>query len=200
MNCRYVQSHLSAYIDMELTGIEQQRFRAHLECCLECSAEYETLLRVKHLMRHLPTVAPLRSGEEVMLQRIQEYRMAQRAPRRTLFHTRWWRYAWGAAAVALAIWLTPREENKQLRPIQSDALTTSLTSPYSKRTFSFPPLRRSESNPLVSSSNMSPHTPVILLSPEPFGPIPPNPVIMPVVENRWGTTGTLQPTFELQPR
>jgi len=198
MNCRYVQSHLSAYIDMELTGVEQQRIRAHLECCMECSAEYETIRRVKHLVRRLPTVTPLK-GEEVILSRIREHRLAQRAPRRMLFHTRWWRYAWGAAAIALVIWLTPRDENNQFHSLQSDALTTSITSTSPKRSFVFPFFRRSEPSPLIVQQSPV-HSPVILTSPEPFNPLTPNPVIMPVVENNWGAAGTLQPPFEVQPR
>jgi len=184
---------------MELTGIEQQRIRVHLENCMECSAEYDTLRQVKHLIRHLPTMRPLR-GEEVILQRIQKYRAVPRAPRRTLFHTRWWRYAWGAAAIALVIWLTPRDENNPPQPVQSDALVTPLTSSYPKRSFSFPLFMRSETNPIMPPPSVPGHTPVILTSPDPFAPLPPNPAIMPVVENKWGTTGTLQPLFDLQPR
>ncbi|MCS7066877.1 MAG: zf-HC2 domain-containing protein [Fimbriimonadales bacterium] len=198
MNCRYVQSHLSAYIDMELTGAEQQRIRAHLEYCMECSAEYETLRRVKHLVRRLPTVMPL-SGEEVILQRIREYRSAQRTPRRLLFHTRWWRYAWSIAAIALVMWLTSSDQNSPIRPLQSDALTNHVHSSYPKRYFSFPFFRRSEPSPLMAPHYTPVHSPMILTTSESPHPFAPNPALMPVVENSWSATGTLQPAFGVQP-
>jgi anti-sigma factor RsiW len=58
MNCRYVQSRLSAYLDFELSGDEQQLIRSHLEACIECSCEYESLRRTKQLLRQIPTVKP----------------------------------------------------------------------------------------------------------------------------------------------
>ncbi len=63
MNCRYVQSRLSAYVDCELTGHEQIAIRAHLEQCMECSWEYETLRQTKTLLRQLPVVQPTTSPE-----------------------------------------------------------------------------------------------------------------------------------------
>jgi hypothetical protein len=196
MNCRYVQAHLSAYVDMELTGAEQQRIRAHLECCMECSAEYETLLRMKHLVRRLPTMQPPR-GAEVILRRLIEYR-AQQAPRRyRLWQTRWWRYAWGVVAAVLVFWWTSGNEPNPTRPIQSETIFPTLTSSYPKRSFSFPIFnRRSEPTPLTSPQFSPTHSPLIM--PASSSPLEPNPMLIPVVENRG--TGTLQPTFELQTR
>ncbi len=199
MNCRYVQSHLSAYIDMELTGAEQQRIRAHIECCMECSAEYETLRQVKGLMQCLPTIVPVR-GEEVILKRIWEHRAVQREARRTRPYTRWWRYAWGAVAVALVMWFTPGDESSPVRSLQSDTLTAPLINSSPKRTFLFPSFRRSEPLPLTHSPSIPAHNPVVFPLSESPSPFAPNPTFIPVVENDWGTTGTLQPTFEILSR
>ncbi len=198
MNCRYVQAHLSAYVDMELTGAEQQRIRAHLECCMECSAEYETLLRVKHLVRRLPTIHPPH-GAEAILQRLVEYRIRQAPRRYRLWQMRWWRYAWGVVAAALVFWWTSGNETNPTSPIQSDALIPTLTSPYPKRSFSFPIFnnRRSEPTPLTSPQFSPLQSPLIM--PVSSSPFEPNPMLVPVVENR-GTTGPLQATFELHIR
>jgi hypothetical protein len=198
MNCRYVQAHLSAYADMELTGAEQQRIRAHLECCIECSAEYETLLRVKHLVRHLPPIYPSHGGEAI-LRRLDQYRVLQVSRPYRLWQTRWWRYAWGVVAAALVFWWTSNNEANPTRPIQSDALIPTLTSPYPKRSFSFPLFNNKRSEPTsLTSPQFSPvQSPWIM--PVSSSPFEPNPMLVPVVENR-GTTGTLQPAFEMGTR
>jgi anti-sigma factor RsiW len=67
MNCRYVQSRLSAYLDMELTGHEHQLIRSHIENCIECSTEFERLRRTKHLLRQLPVVQSSQGPEAVLV-------------------------------------------------------------------------------------------------------------------------------------
>jgi hypothetical protein len=196
MNCRYVQSHLSAYIDMELTGLEQQRIRAHLECCMECSAEYESLRKVKHLIRQMPTVVP-RHGEEVVLERIRAYRQAQPSPRRIRVHTRWWRYAWGAASAAMLFWFLPSNDESPVRPLENSTMSSSISlqKPFTQRSFplSFP----FSTAPLLPPVN----APTMWRPTEPMTqPFTPNPMVMPVVENSWSGSGTLQPSFDLQPR
>lgn len=100
MNCRYVQSRLSAYLDCELSGQEQQQIRSHLEQCIECSLELESLRSTKKLLRQMPVVIPARGPEQVLLR----IRQATPAPRRTFVFRwggrRWWHYAGGFALVA----------------------------------------------------------------------------------------------------
>ncbi len=105
MNCRYVQSRLSAYLDCELSGVEQQQIRSHLEQCIECSIELETLRRTKQMLRQMPSVASRRGPEHVLLL----VRQSAPAPRRAVLirwrATRWWQYAGGfALAAAIAFW------------------------------------------------------------------------------------------------
>lgn len=56
MNCRRIQSALSAYIDGELTGEEMLLIRRHLSDCEFCSDEYNSLQVVKKLLGSLETV------------------------------------------------------------------------------------------------------------------------------------------------
>lgn len=58
MNCRKVQSLISAYVDSELAGVEMLAVRQHLSDCPECSAEFEALLRVKRAYGRLSPRTP----------------------------------------------------------------------------------------------------------------------------------------------
>lgn len=106
MNCRYVQSRLSAYLDMELTGHEHHLIRSHIENCIECSTEFERLRRIKHLLRQLPVVQPSH-GPEVVLARLQAQRAVVAQPtvvRVRWWSTKWWQMAAGVAAVGVVLW------------------------------------------------------------------------------------------------
>ena len=53
MNCRKVQSLMSAYVDCELSGLEMLAVRQHLSECCECKSESESLFRVKKALGSL---------------------------------------------------------------------------------------------------------------------------------------------------
>jgi len=50
MNCKSVQSRLSAYLDRELGGDELLQMRAHMSACRECRCEAEGLRSLKSLL------------------------------------------------------------------------------------------------------------------------------------------------------
>jgi hypothetical protein len=50
MNCKSVQSRLSAYLDRELGGDELLQMRAHMSVCRECRCEAEGLRVLKSLL------------------------------------------------------------------------------------------------------------------------------------------------------
>jgi len=50
MNCKSVQSRLSAYLDRELGGDELLQMRAHMSLCRECRCEAEGLRALKSLL------------------------------------------------------------------------------------------------------------------------------------------------------
>ncbi|MFN4033883.1 MAG: anti-sigma factor family protein [Fimbriimonadales bacterium] len=105
MNCRYVQSRLSAYLDCELSGVEHQQIRSHLEQCIECSRDLETLRLIKQMLRQMPSVVPRYGPERVLLLVRQSAPAPRRAPLIRWRATRWWQYAGGfALAAAIAIW------------------------------------------------------------------------------------------------
>jgi anti-sigma factor RsiW len=60
MLCSRVQNLLSAYCDLELTGAEMIRIRAHLDRCPSCGAELAELRAVKNLLGAMPAVEPER--------------------------------------------------------------------------------------------------------------------------------------------
>jgi hypothetical protein len=124
MNCRYVQSRLSAYLDFELSGDEQQLIRSHLETCIECSCEYESLRRTKQLLRQIPTVKPHTGPEQVLLR----VRQAPPVATRPAWGIRWhpprvWQYATGfALAAAIVFW--GRAADTETSPITTASPTT----------------------------------------------------------------------------
>ena len=58
MNCRKVQSLISAHADSELPGIEMLAVRHHLSECQECGLEFESLLRTKRAFAGLRSKHP----------------------------------------------------------------------------------------------------------------------------------------------
>lgn len=58
MNCKSVQTYLSAYLDGELCGQESLQVRDHLMKCGECQAEEQQLRTLKQMLRGLPTYTP----------------------------------------------------------------------------------------------------------------------------------------------
>lgn len=71
MNCRCVQSKLSAYCDGELRGTESLQVRDHLSRCEVCMAELEALREVtSHLQQLSQVPAPPLGAEERAVTRI----------------------------------------------------------------------------------------------------------------------------------
>ncbi|MFN3689922.1 MAG: anti-sigma factor family protein [Fimbriimonadales bacterium] len=124
MNCRYVQSRLSAYLDMELSGVEQQQIRSHLEQCIECSCELESLRRTKQILRQMPVVVPS-SGPERVLRRVRHWTPAPRRAAVLRWHApRWWQLAGGfALAAAFLLW----NPSKELPQDTDASITTNFT-------------------------------------------------------------------------
>ena len=131
MNCRYVQSRLSAYLDFELSGDEQQLVRSHLEECIECSCEFESLRRTKQLLRQMPMVKPHTGPEQVLLR----VRQTQHLTVRPAWGIRWhppraWQYA-GGFALAAAILFWGRSKDSETTPVTTASPTTSYATPAS---------------------------------------------------------------------
>jgi anti-sigma factor RsiW len=67
LNCRRVNSLLSAYLDSELTGAEMLAIREHLHCCASCYEEHEALSQTKRLVSSLALKAPRAELEALLL-------------------------------------------------------------------------------------------------------------------------------------
>lgn len=70
MNCRRVNSLLSAYIDAELTGEEMLAVRAHLGYCPDCQMDHEALLQTKRLLTSLAMRTPRAELESLLMTEI----------------------------------------------------------------------------------------------------------------------------------
>ncbi len=58
MNCRFVSSRLSAYVDRELEMWEYARIEAHVKECASCREELEAIRFIKHRVASLPERTP----------------------------------------------------------------------------------------------------------------------------------------------
>jgi hypothetical protein len=72
LNCRRVNSLLSAYIDSELTGEEMLAIRAHLDICPPCRLEHQTLSETKRLVASLALKTPRAELERLLLDDLEE--------------------------------------------------------------------------------------------------------------------------------
>ncbi|MBI2841846.1 MAG: zf-HC2 domain-containing protein [Armatimonadetes bacterium] len=73
MNCRWVSSLISAYMDGELTGLEMIQIRRHVDGCRSCTLQYESLRNVKHILSNLTYAQPRPGFVDRLVARI-EYR------------------------------------------------------------------------------------------------------------------------------
>jgi anti-sigma factor RsiW len=67
MNCKSVQTNISAYLDQELTRSEMLEIRAHIAGCETCQEEELSVLTLKSLLCEGPTVEPSADFEERLL-------------------------------------------------------------------------------------------------------------------------------------
>lgn len=58
MNCKSVQSRLSAYLDREMNGDELLQVRRHLSNCPDCREEEESLRTLRRLLAEAPIPEP----------------------------------------------------------------------------------------------------------------------------------------------
>jgi len=103
MNCKTVQTHLSAYLDRELAGDQMLELRAHLNSCKECREEEASVRILKSLLGGLPVPDPSPDFEERLTLSLANARNAQSNTRS--FRTSIFLFA-GVAAGAMAITLT----------------------------------------------------------------------------------------------
>ena len=115
MNCRYVESRLSCYVDGELTGREMLVIREHLAGCAECDRQVQQYARLKQLLGSLvaPEARPGFEDELVGLvlkgdQRQMSVwdRICESARTNILS----WSVGFAGVAVALMIWVTPEQQ------------------------------------------------------------------------------------------
>ncbi len=72
MNCRKVQSLISAYVDCELSGMDMLAIRHHLSNCSYCSEEFECTLTIKRAYGSLTPEQPSEQFLASIYQRLHE--------------------------------------------------------------------------------------------------------------------------------
>lgn len=77
MNCRRINSLLSAYLDGELTGREMNDVRAHLAVCCSCHNEHETLYATKQMVASLAFQAPREELESLLIAQGRQHEAAR---------------------------------------------------------------------------------------------------------------------------
>ncbi|HVT13961.1 MAG TPA: zf-HC2 domain-containing protein [Fimbriimonadaceae bacterium] len=70
MNCKNVQSQLSAYLDEELAGREMIEIREHLRDCRECEEELRCVQGVKRLLGGSAVPEPSQDFEDRLVSRV----------------------------------------------------------------------------------------------------------------------------------
>jgi anti-sigma factor RsiW len=105
VNCNNVSHLLSAYMDGELLGYEHRQIHHHLQQCVSCREEYESLLQLKRLLGALSVREPGRAFADEMLQRVSAEKPKQPAAPAVLWHTSLKGYRSRAAAYSPMIGL-----------------------------------------------------------------------------------------------
>lgn len=103
MNCKTVQTHLSAYLDRELAGDQMLELRAHLNSCTDCREEEASLRSLKSLLGGLPIPDPSPDFEERLTLSLASARSVQTSTRN--YRTSVFLFA-GVAAGAMAMTLS----------------------------------------------------------------------------------------------
>jgi len=99
MNCKAVQSRLSAFLDRELIGEELFELRAHLSNCDDCAAEETALRQLKQMLGGMSAPEPSPDLADRLCANVLKTRVEQ--PRFTL-RTTVFSFASVAACSALA--------------------------------------------------------------------------------------------------
>ena len=93
--CSWTQERIEAYIDGELTSVEQGRLEAHAATCAACAAELEDARRLISALRTLPSLTCPDAVSQALQDRIHQTRQNRSAAKR------WYKPLAAAAVLAL---------------------------------------------------------------------------------------------------
>jgi len=114
MNCRYVESRLSSYVDEELTGFEMMLVRRHLARCESCERERQNILSTKRLLSSLQCVATCEDFESRLMKAVLGSQSAHWWERfRKEARANWFAWSFGLCglAAAVVIWVVPEQRD-----------------------------------------------------------------------------------------
>ena len=106
MSCNTVQAKLSAYLDGEISGVEMQQIRHHVNSCASCQEEFSGLRSVQSTLRDLPATP---EPSEFLVEKIQQSVIASRSS--------YFRLAFLVAVPALcwAIFVVTRPDHQKIQ-------------------------------------------------------------------------------------
>lgn len=148
MNCKYVQSRLSAYVDRELSGPEVAEIRHHLSECDACRLDEAEVVALKSILGHASPVEPSEGFEDRLVAHVFGNRVPSAAPSAVpsvMPGRRTWAMAAAAACLAGAATLallpalrgseaptaSPSHSNDISVKIGSDQIATTSADPFS---------------------------------------------------------------------
>lgn len=99
MNCKRVESQLSAFLDGELPGVEMLEIRRHLGRCGACAAEVDSLRALKDLLGGALEPAPGSEFESRLVAHVFTQRESKRIPTRVAVPAAFLATALAAAAI-----------------------------------------------------------------------------------------------------
>jgi len=139
MNCRYVESRLSCYLDGELTGREMLLIREHLASCRDCDQQVQEFASMKQMLGSLKMPPVRLAFEDELVGKVLGHSLPQPSLwDRICSITRGDGFSWalGAAGViaAIAILITPEHQNLFTKgtsaPSPAAAMSVDQSRPY----------------------------------------------------------------------
>ncbi len=125
MNCRYVESRLSCYVDEELTGFEMMLVRRHLARCESCERERQNIVSTKRLLNSLQCVPTCEGFESRLLNAVlgsQSAHWWERFRKEACANWLAWSFGLCGLAAAVVIWMVPEQRDLFTKgPVSYDA-------------------------------------------------------------------------------
>ena len=121
MNCSFVRSRMSCYVDGELSGDEMLAVRRHLDACEECRVQFQSDRGIKHAVATLPEREASHDFEARLLAAVRQAGTSQAAPA-SMWPTGRMAVALAAAAVLVFCVFMLRGSESPEGPIQGNEI------------------------------------------------------------------------------
>ncbi|MDQ2985213.1 MAG: zf-HC2 domain-containing protein [Armatimonadota bacterium] len=117
MNCSFVSSRMSCYIDGELPGDEMLSLRRHVESCASCRKQFETEKRLKRVLGTLPEREASPDFEGRLMAAVRQAGAGQSESSASVWPSGRMALALAAAAVAIFCVFALKGNNQVVQPV-----------------------------------------------------------------------------------